>query len=78
MKLSGKIIEIKYLVAVTRDTTLDGAKVLVNLFLLRVVLVVATERSIVGLTGTARASYFKCQSQQNFAWFLWFGQFYGH
>lgn len=50
-------IKSKYLVAVLCDTTLDGAEVLVNLFLLRVVLIVATERCIVRMTCSARPCF---------------------
>lgn len=42
----------KYLISVSGYTTLYGAQVLIDLFFLRVILVVAAEGSIVGLTGT--------------------------
>lgn len=45
--------EKKYLtLSCSRYTTLNGTQVLVDLFFLGVVLVIATERCIVGLTGT--------------------------
>lgn len=41
----------KYLISVSCYTTSNRAQILIDLFFLRVILVVATERSVVGLTG---------------------------
>lgn len=42
----------KYLISISCYTTLYGAQVLIDLFFFRVILVIATEGSIIGLTGT--------------------------